>query len=228
MSSGLPAWRSRGLRTGRVAPTITALGAWASLPLVVGLSVGFLGVGAELLSIGMLIAIHRRDLVARLKYEWRLGIPMRRLPTAIVIGALSGGGAVVLLTLRNSPHRVMPFSAPPAALAALVIVVLAMANAVMEESLWRLLLQGSLTGEGLGGAPAVALPAIGFALSHLGGLPGGPIGMLGAGLFGLAQGILRRKGRSLPELSLIHFVVDLIIFSFVWQTGLVFGHNHFG
>ncbi len=78
------------------------------------------------------------------------------------------------------------------------------------------------------GMITVIIQAIGFGLAHRVGLPGGFSGMVGAGAFGMLQGILRLRHRTLWDLVLVHASVDVIIFVTVWQSWAVFGGNGFG
>ncbi len=65
------------------------------------------------------------------------------------------------------------------------IVGLALINAGTEEALWRVLVYGALS-EVLTGPAAMVIQALGFGIAHRRGLPGGALGMVGAGVFGLA------------------------------------------
>lgn len=86
----------------------------------------------------------------------------------------------------------------------------ALANAVLEELLWRGLLQDRL--EPLFGVgAAVALQGLSFGLQHWHGFPRGPTGALLAGSWGVMLGMLRRRSGGLLAPVVAHVVADAVI-----------------
>lgn len=89
-------------------------------------------------------------------------------------------------------------------------IVFALSNAILEELLWRGLLQDRLEPL-LGVGAAVALQGISFGLQHWHGFPRGPIGALLAGGWGVMLGVLRRRSRGLLAPVVAHVVADAVI-----------------
>lgn len=89
-------------------------------------------------------------------------------------------------------------------------IVFALANAVLEELLWRGLLQDRLEPL-IGAGGAVALQALSFGLQHWHGFPRGPIGALLAGSWAVMLGLLRRRSRGLLAPVVAHVVADAVI-----------------
>lgn len=91
----------------------------------------------------------------------------------------------------------------------------ALVNATFEELLFRGWLQDRL--EPLFGiSPAILLQAISFGLLHFRGVPSGAVGVLLAGSWALALGVLRRHTSGLVTPIAAHVVADLVIVSLVW------------
>lgn len=141
--------------------------------------------------------------------------------TSVVVGVGAGLIAMpfVQAQLVASPIQ-LPWTQPPAVLLAAAVVVLAAANAVGEELLWR----GVLAME------SSALPSIGtyllqftsFGLAHLGGVPGGLVGIMLTGGFGCVMvALIRRYG--LTAAIIAHFMADLFIFATVAPNVLFTG-----
>lgn len=86
----------------------------------------------------------------------------------------------------------------------------AVVNAVLEELLWRGVLQDRLAAL-FGSAVAIALTGIHFGLAHWNGVPRGPAGVLLAGAWGMMLGALRRHARGLAAPVIAHVVADTTI-----------------
>jgi len=95
-------------------------------------------------------------------------------------------------------------------------VLFVIANATLEEVLWRGIIQPELT-RGLGPAPAILLQAVSFGVVHLHGFPRGWVGVLLAG----GWGVLRHRARGLLAPILAHLVADAVIATLVlgWVAG---------
>lgn len=143
--------------------------------------------------------------------------------------AMSGGRShwiwILPLTLLSLAglhlwyHYVLPKPHPmstaipdwPIAFLLASVPILASANALWEEFIYRGLIQSEAT-RLLGGWPAVLLQAVLFATSHYRG--GFPNGWSGVGLtlgFGLVMGILTHRARSVWPAVLIHALCDAYI-----------------
>lgn len=97
----------------------------------------------------------------------------------------------------------------------LAVVAFALLNATVEELLWRQLMLGRPRRSGL---VPVAVTSLSFGLAHLGGLPGGAVGVGLATAYGVLLGALRLSRGGLGSCIALHVVVDLVIF------GVVAGH----
>jgi membrane protease YdiL (CAAX protease family) len=89
-------------------------------------------------------------------------------------------------------------------------VAFAIANALLEEGIWRGLFQ-SCMGELFSLPVAVAIQAVSFGAMHAHGFPRGIMGMVLAGTWGAMLGALRWKSRGLLAPVLAHVVADVTI-----------------
>lgn len=92
--------------------------------------------------------------------------------------------------------------------------VFAVGNAVMEEIIFRGVLQDALVSQ-VGRSAGVAVQAVVFGLGHAGGYPPGEIGVVLAGLYGLLLGILREWSSGLGAAIIAHVCADATIFVIV-------------
>jgi membrane protease YdiL (CAAX protease family) len=92
----------------------------------------------------------------------------------------------------------------------------AIINAVMEEFIWRGVLQGWLT-TFVGKWPAVAVQAASFGAFHYLGFPSGFAGAVLAGTYGVLLGLLALRSAGLLAAIVAHVTADLVIFSIVAQ-----------
>lgn len=83
---------------------------------------------------------------------------------------------------------------------------LALANAFLEELVWRGIVYDSLAVFGVG--PALTLSSMAFAISHVFFLPTPILGMSMALTFGLAAGWIRARTGGIALPILMHFLVD--------------------
>ncbi len=105
--------------------------------------------------------------------------------------------------------------------AAVVCVVFATVNALMEEVVFRGVLLDALTSQ-IGTAGALLAQAAGFGLGHAKGYPPGAIGAVMAGVFGLMVGLIRVRSAGLLGPWIAHVVGDVTIFWIVvlaWKGG---------
>lgn len=93
----------------------------------------------------------------------------------------------------------------------LIVLGASLANAAFEELLWRVGMDRLFIGQASFIARSLALSAM-FGLSHIHGTPGGKLGMVFAGLFGLAMSLIRRMaaGSMVPPL-VAHFTADVML-----------------
>jgi CAAX protease family protein len=93
----------------------------------------------------------------------------------------------------------------------------ALLNALVEEIAFRgVLLDGLMSAVGV--RAAVVLQAAAFGLVHLDGLPGGVLGVVLSGLYGLILGAIRLRTRGLATPYVAHVLADLVLFAWlvVW------------
>jgi membrane protease YdiL (CAAX protease family) len=89
----------------------------------------------------------------------------------------------------------------------------ALANATIEESIYRgVLMQGLDTVFGPGKL-SVILQAVPFGLIHLNGTPSGWLGVSMAGVYGLMLGSIRRRSQGMLAPFVAHVFADIVIFS---------------
>lgn len=101
---------------------------------------------------------------------------------------------------------------PDLPLAAMIAggVAFAFVNAILEELVWRGVLQDRLAVL-FGSGGAIALQAASFGLHHLHGVPRGAVGVLLAGTWAAMLGLLRRRSGGLLAPILAHVVADATI-----------------
>jgi len=91
-------------------------------------------------------------------------------------------------------------------------------NAVLEEIAFRGVLYDALDSE-WGWPSAVMVTSVMFGLVHQGGYPSGSLGMVLAGLYGLALGLLRWCSGGLLMPALCHVWADATIFGILVHAG---------
>ena len=89
-------------------------------------------------------------------------------------------------------------------------VAFALLNAAVEEVVFRGVLMSALL-QLLGPLAAVVLQALAFGVLHLHGIPGGPVGMVMAGVWGLLLGVLRLRSQGLLAPYITHIAADTTI-----------------
>jgi len=101
----------------------------------------------------------------------------------------------------------------PFAVIVLAGVGFALVNPAVEEVLFRGLLQPALVSIGASTGAAIALQAAAFGALHLHGIPGGPLGMAMAGLWGAMLGFVRHRTNGLRLVWLVHVAANATIFT---------------
>ncbi|MFY1693209.1 CPBP family intramembrane glutamic endopeptidase [Plantactinospora sp. WMMB782] len=126
---------------------------------------------------------------------------------------LSGAAALVTwaLTVRPEPAEYLrDLQRLPLWLAILGIVGFALVNPVWEEMLFRGVLLSELASV-WGARIAVVLQAVLFGAAHLAGFPSGAVGMVMAGTWGFALGILRLHTGGILLPYLVHVTANAVI-----------------
>jgi membrane protease YdiL (CAAX protease family) len=96
--------------------------------------------------------------------------------------------------------------------------IFAVANAVMEEIIFRGILQDALASQ-VGVTVAVLVQAVVFGFGHMRGYPPGEVGIVLAGIYGLVLGMLREWTQGLGAAIIAHVCADATIFGIVVQAG---------
>jgi membrane protease YdiL (CAAX protease family) len=92
--------------------------------------------------------------------------------------------------------------------------IFALLNAAAEEVAWRGVIQDALEAR-LGTFVAIVGQGIAFGAGHYAGIPGGIVGVVLAGLFGILLGILRQAENGLLLCILTHICADATIYTLV-------------
>jgi uncharacterized protein len=139
---------------------------------------------------------------------------------AVVLSVLT---AAVLLDFQSRLHPDVTALADALPVSAFGNVVLAgvcfsICNAALEELVFRGLLYAVVAAE-WGNAVAVGVTALCFGIGHLHGYPPGHLGVLLAGLYGVALGLLRWWSGGLCLTIACHATADATIFSSLASAG---------
>lgn len=154
----------------------------------------------------------------------RDGIEVRRPPRSVAprpldvalclaLGLTSGAIVVWLDWSRIVANGFsFPQSTPPVWLLGVVVLVLAVVNAVGEELIWRVALVLEQPWTSL--LALYAIQAITFGLAHWNGIPRGAAGVMAAAVYSaLLYAISRRYGPWMATLT--HIVTDVVIFAMI-------------
>lgn len=136
--------------------------------------------------------------------------------TMLWIAAIGIGSAIALIAWNTiaQPDLSALRSLLPAWPAALLIgsaALFSLANAILEELIWRGWIQNWLA-VALGIRPAIVLQAASFGLAHWAGLPSGWTGVMLASAYGLLLGALANKTKGLLAPFLAHVATDAAVF----------------
>jgi membrane protease YdiL (CAAX protease family) len=93
-------------------------------------------------------------------------------------------------------------------------------NPTVEEILFRGVLQTALDRTYGNAAAAIAVQGIAFGAIHLNGVPGGPLGMAMAGLWGTMLGIVRHRTGSIRLPWLVHVLANATMFILIAATAI--------
>jgi membrane protease YdiL (CAAX protease family) len=88
-------------------------------------------------------------------------------------------------------------------------------NALMEELIWRGVIQSSVESAFGPGLIAISLQAASFGLAHIHGIPRGIAGILLAGSWGIVAGYLRQRTNGLLLPVLTHIAADATVFCLI-------------
>ncbi len=117
---------------------------------------------------------------------------------------------MALLSANFRMHQTFVFT--PVDPTGVVLVGLGLLNALVEEAVWRGACLYLLLKSRVHPVLAVAVQSLSFGLAHLvGGFPGGWVGVALTGVFGVSQGYLASRTRSLVLPVLVHAWLDVVI-----------------
>lgn len=96
------------------------------------------------------------------------------------------------------------------------------ANAAIEETIYRGVMMQGLDASFSGNYISLILQAVLFGTIHINGVPGGNIGVVMASIYGLMLGSLKRLANGMLAPFVAHVFADLVIFSIVviWVKGI--------
>lgn len=148
------------------------------------------------------------------------GSPWRRLRLGLGVGVVS---AIIVTPIAvgfvDGAPLAFPVQRPPAVLIYVLVVAAAALNTFAEEALWRGAIVAADQRLGVTARSTVVVQAVGFGVAHWHGIPGGPMGVLAAALFGATMAWLRLRA-GLSAALVAHFLTDVAIFSIVAATAV--------
>ena len=218
--------------TGLAALVLTAIALWRQMPasssmgvlFVTVLVLGLAGLGPQQLVFTLAFVVYGL-VIYRVPWlrgvaGWRAAGSFNARVMTSVVGFAVISGVVVLLwyTMTQPDLADLVTTIPEWPIWSLVPlgIVFAAVNAVLEEAVYRGVVQDSLERAlGVGNA-ALILQAVAFAVLHVQG--GFPRGVAGIGLtfvYGLVMGVLRRRSGGLMAPVVAHTVTDLMIVTIV-------------
>jgi uncharacterized protein len=146
----------------------------------------------------------RRGRITRITLAWT------------VASAVTAGVALALWFFLLAPPLENALGMLPKVSAPLLLVgmlLFSCGNALLEEVLWRGVLQEALHAA-LGNVwLAIALQGLSFGVAHFGGFPRGAIGVAMATSYGVMMGVIRKQSGGLLAPLLSHVFADCVIFS---------------
>ena len=188
------------------------------------LLLGLIGLGPQQLLFGVAFVAYwvvtSRLAWLREAASWRSAGSYGPLQAAagVALGLVSGLALRVWYEGRQAELADLVAMVPDWPLAALVIagVIFAVVNAVLEEAVYRGVLQDSLERVLGSGFATLTLQAVAFATLHfLTGIPSGAAGIALAFVYGLLLGVLRRRSGGMAVPVIAHAITDLAIVGIV-------------
>jgi membrane protease YdiL (CAAX protease family) len=162
-----------------------------------------------------LLQVHRSNGIAPLRKRHTSLRPRVVVPGLLVLGAAAGGAAVVIDRERIfGGGFVFALQSPSPAVLAVVVIGLAVVNAIAEEVFWREVVDHTLAQNSI--TPRYLFQAFTFGLGHWGGIPHGLTGAVASGVFSAIVYRVRRRWGLLGGI-VVHIATDLVIFWFVAQ-----------
>jgi len=139
---------------------------------------------------------------------------VRFLPAAIILPAVGLVGWFLLFRPELASYQVYPEGFPLFVIV-LGVIVFAMANAAVEEALWRGIAMQSTDAAFGAGWVSLVVQAIAFGAWHAHGFPGGPVGMGLAAIFAGMMGYLRMRSRGMLVPWMAHVCADAVILTII-------------
>ena len=141
--------------------------------------------------------------------------PVRPTLRAVVAGAAVGlpAGVLALLLVRTQiTYFTFPVT-PPGWTVPLVVLLLAVLNASLEEVYWRGWMVDCGRVMNVSTGWLLCTQAVSFGFAHISGSPSGFPGVIGAVILGLVLGAIRLSPLGLLSAVLAHTIVDIFIFA---------------
>ena len=163
----------------------------------------------------LLVVLAEKNL--RLSIGWRQKGELNKPIVQGIVGivAVSAAGLLLWFFLFDPQvgdlKRMIPAWSP--AMLILTALGFALINALMEELLWRGVMQDTLMAIFGAAGAAVFIQAVSFGAQHWNGFPRGAAGMVLAGIYGYMLGVLRHYSRGLLAPVIAHIFADLVIFA---------------
>ncbi len=195
---------------------------WASVGIVSAVSFGLIWPIPQLVGLGVAAIVLRRQRVVRPRWLDRgvadrfavvLAIVSVPLTTLALVTFISSGRTDLETAtegLSSLPLWVLP-------LAGLGFVI---ANPTVEEVLFRGALQTVITQQTGSPIAGVVIQGLAFGAIHLNGVPGGPLGMVMAGVWGVVLGVVTHRTKSVRLAWIVHVFANVAIFSTVTALAL--------
>ncbi|MCX6379125.1 MAG: CPBP family intramembrane metalloprotease [Armatimonadetes bacterium] len=135
---------------------------------------------------------------------------------ALTVAALLLSPALILTWYRLTSPNLSALSSqiPVGNIVVLTLAggVFALVNSILEEVLFRGILQQALSVQ-MGANASWAVQGVIFGTLHANGVPQGVVGMALASLFGIVLGWIRYKSNGIGLCCIVHFITDAVIFT---------------
>ncbi len=199
-----------------------AIVCWASVGIVSAVSFGLIWPIPQLIGLVAAAIVLRHQGWARPTWldrgvtdRFALALAITSVPlTTLALVAFIASGRTDLETategLSPLPLWVLP----------LVGVGFVIANPTVEEVLFRGALQTMVTQRTGSAVAGIVVQGVAFGAIHLNGVPGGPLGMVMAGGWGIILGIVTHRTQSIRLAWVVHVLANIAIFSTVTALAL--------